>query len=99
MHLVKTEQDMVRNYSSIQFGFFFSFHLQPVNIIHFMKTNSTILRDASVHKIAFYCHHNTVLENEQFRLPLELPRLATNLTAEPSSPLEGGSPVIYLLPG
>lgn len=50
------------NINSIQFSFLFSLHMQPINIIYLMKTNSTILRDASIHKNAFYCHHNTVLE-------------------------------------
>lgn len=37
-----------------------------------MKTNSTILRAASIHKSAFYCHYNTVLEItvwSAFRVP------------------------------
>lgn len=33
-------------------------------IIHIMKTNSPIWRDASVDKVAFYCHHNPALEIE-----------------------------------
>lgn len=50
------------NTNSIQFSFLFSLHVQPINIIYLMKTDSTILRDASIHKSAFYCHHNTVWE-------------------------------------
>lgn len=50
------------NINGIQFSFLFSLHMQPINIIYLMKTNSIILRDASIHKNAFHCHHNTVLE-------------------------------------
>lgn len=83
----------------IQFGFLFPFHVQPINILSFMKTNSSILRDASVHKNCFLLSSQPSFENYSLGCLWRFPGWPKTLERSPAFPCREDYPVIYLLSG
>lgn len=65
--------------------------MQPIHIIYLMKIiyliASTILRYASIHKSAFYCHPNIVLESAVW---------SAFAAPQVSFPLHGGLTLSYI---
>lgn len=83
----------------IQFGFLSPCHVQPINILSFMKTNSSILTDASVHKYCFLLSSQPSFENYSLGCLWRFPGWPKTLERSPTFPCREDYPVIYLLSG